>query len=57
MAKQMVIAGLKWPPEVGAQVIIANAMPIANANPIWKRDPKAGSVLLMKKEAVEAIPG
>lgn len=33
MAKQMVIAGLKWPPEVEAQVIMAKAMPRANAAP------------------------
>lgn len=33
MAKQMVIAGLKWPPDVEAQVIIAKAMPRANAAP------------------------
>lgn len=29
MAKHIVTAGLKWPPEVGAQVIIANAIPRA----------------------------
>lgn len=33
MAKQMVIAGLKWPPDVEAQVIMAKAMPRANAAP------------------------
>lgn len=33
-AKQMVIAGLKWPPDVGAQVIMAKAIPIAKAQPI-----------------------
>lgn len=29
----MVIAGLKWPPDVEAQVIMAKAMPRANAAP------------------------
>lgn len=33
IAKQMVIAGLKWPPDVEAQVIMAKAMPRANAAP------------------------
>ena len=43
MAKAMVMAGLKWPPETWAQVMIANAMPIAKAQPIWKRVPKTGT--------------
>jgi hypothetical protein len=29
MAKQMAIAGLKWPPDVGPQVMMAKAMPMA----------------------------
>jgi len=36
MAKQIVMAGLKWPPETGAQVIIANAIPMAKAKPTWR---------------------
>jgi len=50
-AKQIVIAGLKCPPEVAAQVIIANAMPIAYAHPIWNIDANAGSVLFRKNDA------
>ena len=43
MAKAIVMAGLKWPPETEAQVMIANAMPMANAQPIWKSVPKTGT--------------
>ena len=57
----MVIAGLKWPPDVEAQVMIANAMPIAKPQPIWKMLPKAetpkGLVALRVKDAIAAIPG
>ena len=42
MAKQIVIAGLKCPPLTGAQVMMAKAIPIAKAQPIWKRLPKTG---------------
>jgi hypothetical protein len=60
-----VIAGLKWPPETGAQVMMANAMPIAKAQPIWKIEPKTGTpsslpaaeVVARVKDATEAIPG
>lgn len=45
------------PPDVGAQVIIAKAMPKPKAKPIWSNELNAGSVLLRKKEAVAAIPG
>jgi hypothetical protein len=34
MAKQIVTAGLKWPPDVDAQVMIAKAIPKAYAQPI-----------------------
>ena len=34
LPKQMVMAGLKWPPDTGAQVMIAKAIPIAKAQPI-----------------------
>ena len=65
IAKQSVIAGLKWPPETGAQVMMANAMPIAKAQPIWKIVPKtetptslpAAEVVARVKDATEAIPG
>ena len=65
IAKQSVIAGLKWPPETGAQVMMANAMPIAKAQPIWKIEPKTGTptslpaaeVVARVKDATEAIPG
>ena len=61
MAKHMVMAGLKCPPLVGAQVIMANAMPMAKAQPIWNRDPNAvtpkGFSKLRVKLAMEAMPG
>lgn len=65
MAKQMVTAGLKWPPETGAQVMMANAMPMAKAQPIWKMEPKTGTpssfpaaeVVARVKDATEAMPG
>lgn len=49
--------GLKWPPDVEAQVIMAKAMPKAYAKPIWSIEPKAGSAPFRKKDAVDAIPG
>ena len=61
IAKQMVMAGLKWPPDVGAQVIMANIMPKAKAHPIWKKSLKVvtprGLVALRRKPATEAMPG
>ncbi len=61
MAKQMVIAGLKCPPEVGAQVMMAKAIPMAKAHPIWKSDPNAATPASFSrfrvKEAMAAIPG
>ena len=61
MAKQSVMAGLKCPPEVEAQVMMANAIPMANAQPIWKMEPKAdapiGLAPLIVKEVIAAIPG
>ncbi len=52
---------MKWPPDVGAQVIIAKAIPIANPQPIWNKLPNAvtptGLAILMVKLATEAIPG
>lgn len=61
MAKQRVIAGLKCPPEVEALVMMAKAIPRANAQPISKREPKTvtprGWVALRNKEAVAAMPG
>lgn len=49
----------------GELTIIANAMPIAKAQPIWKSEPKTGIptsaptplVVAKVKEATEAIPG
>ena len=65
MAKQSVIAGLKWPPETGAQVMMAKEMPIAKAQPIWKMEPNIGrpsdlsvvEVVARVKDAIEAMPG
>ncbi len=61
MAKQIVIAGLKWPPEVEAQVMMAKAMPMAKPQPIWKMLPKAvtprGEAPLRVKSVMHAIPG
>ena len=70
IAKQSVIAGLKCPPETGAQVMMANAIPIAKAQPIWKMEPKTGTpippaemglatglVVARVKDATDAIPG
>ncbi|EKG15367.1 hypothetical protein MPH_07418 [Macrophomina phaseolina MS6] len=37
--------------------MMAKAMPNAYEKPIWSREPKAGSVSLRKKDAVEAMPG
>lgn len=51
------LPGLKWPPDVGAQVMIANAIPMAYAQPIAKSDPNWGSVPFKKNAAVAAIPG
>jgi hypothetical protein len=63
MAKQIVIAGLKCPPETGAQVMIAKEMPIAKANPTWsmllKNGTGSGEVgeALTVNCAIAAIPG
>ena len=60
IAKQTVIAGLKCPPLVGAQVMMAKAIPIAKAQPIWKMDPKVtgdAPVAFKYVEATDAIPG
>lgn len=61
MQRQIVTAGLKWQPEVGAQVIMAKAMPRANAKPIAKRLPKAetprGDAPFKVKVAMAPIPG
>jgi hypothetical protein len=51
--------------EGGCLTIMANAMPMAKAHPIWKRDPKTGIpssaptpfVVAKVNEATEAIPG
>lgn len=55
------MTGLKWPPHVGAQAIIANAIPIAKAYPMWKMDPKAvnpiGLAVFNMRAVTEAIPG
>lgn len=80
-AKHSVMAGLKWPPEVGAQTysvvsrkyrkltysartMIANAIPIAKASPIWKREPYAeitgavsGFAAASVNDAMLAMPG
>lgn len=47
MAKQMVIAGLKCPPEVEAQVIMAKAMPRANAAPGFEGGGEEGRELVL----------
>lgn len=47
IAKQMVIAGLKWPPEVEAQVIMAKAMPRANAAPGFEGGGEEGRELVL----------
>lgn len=39
MARERVTAGLKWPPEVEAQVMMAKAMPKANAKATCSRLP------------------
>lgn len=61
MAKQRVMAGLKCPPDVGAQVMIANAIPMAKPQPIWNKLPNAvtprGFSKLRVKEATDEIPG
>ena len=61
MAKHIVMAGLKWPPDVGAQVMIAKAMPMAKAHPIWNNEPNAvtprGLAPLSVKLVMEAMPG
>lgn len=61
MAKQMVMAGLKWPPEVGAQVMMAKAIPMVKAHPTWKREPYAvtptSESRFRVKEAMAAMPG
>lgn len=61
MAKQSVIAGLKWPPDVEAQVMMAKAMPMANAQPIWNKEPNAvtpiGLSALSVNVVMAAIPG
>jgi hypothetical protein len=55
------MAGLKWPPDTGAQVMMAKTMPNANATPIWKIDPKAVTPMGLSefrvKLAMAAIPG
>jgi hypothetical protein len=61
IAKHSVMAGLKCPPLTGAHVMMAKAIPMANANPTWRRLPKnmtgrAPSALTVK-EATAAIPG
>lgn len=60
MAKQIVTAGLKCPPEVGAATMMANMIPSAKAIPIWKKllnaaAPTGLSALTMKL-ATEATP-
>lgn len=52
---------MKCPPETGAHVIIAKAIPRANAKPTWRRllkneTGRADSVLTVN-EAIAAIPG
>lgn len=47
IAKQMVIAGLKWPPDVEAQVIMAKAMPRANAAPGFEGGGEEGRELVL----------
>lgn len=61
VAKQIVMAGFKCPPDVGAAMIIANIIPTANARPIWKKLPNtaapSGFVALVRSEATDAMPG
>ena len=55
------MAGLKCPPDVEAQVIIANDMPMAKAHPMGKIPLKAatpmGDSRLSVKVAIAAMPG
>lgn len=54
--------GRLWIGEVGLTVMMAKAIPMAKAQPIWKREPKTGVgrpealLMLRVKEAIEAIP-
>lgn len=57
IAKHIVIAGLKCPPDVGAQVMIAKAIPRANAQPTSKKLPYAGLALFKTIDATAAMPG
>ena len=54
--KQMVMAGLKCPPEMGAQQMMAKAMPMPKAHPIWKTEPKPASASLKTKLAMDEVP-
>ena len=55
------IAGLKCPPDVEAQVMIAKAIPMAKAQPIGKIPPKAatpmGDSRFRVKVVIAAMPG
>lgn len=55
------IAGLKCPPDVEAQVTIAKAIPMAKAQPIGKIPPKAatpmGDSRFRVKVVIAAMPG
>lgn len=56
IAKHTVMAGLKWPPDVGAHMRIAKAIPMANAQPIWKIELILGLAPLRTKPAIEEHP-
>jgi hypothetical protein len=51
-----VTAGLKWPPDVEAQVMMANAIPRPKAQPIWKRELKAGEASFRTNVATDEMP-
>lgn len=57
----MVIAGFMCPPEIGAAMIMANIIPMVNANPIWKKLLYAVTPIslrvLSRKLATDARPG
>lgn len=61
IAKAIVIAGFKCPPEVGPAMTMAKIMPTVNANPIWKKLLYAVTPssfwLLRRKLATDASPG
>lgn len=46
-----------YPPDTAPQVMMANAIPNANANPTWSKLPYAAFSWLRRNDAVAATPG